>query len=135
MIEQFHGPPRPRPDGPRWSLRSRSKARRVGVVVVTTISCDAKILRCARCHAEVAVTSDVSDGTCQTCGGTMRLERSCDAGFSLRRESTILIRCVAENKSNWRCDDRDGRDFCPEHVHLANKASAARPTSRTVEGA
>ncbi len=98
----------------------------MSVVVVTTISCDASILRCASCQAEIATAAAVSDVDCRLCGGTMLFEGRCENGFSLHKDS-ILIRCIAENKSGWRCEDRGGRDFCPEHHHLA-KAARVVPT-------
>jgi hypothetical protein len=106
----------------------------VSVVVVTTISCDAAILLCSSCQAEVATASAVSDVDCRLCGGTMQFERRCETGFSLHRDA-ILIRTIAENKKDggWLCEQRGGgRDFCPAHVHLANPARVAQPTPRAV---
>ena len=94
-------------------------------MVVTTISCDAAILRCAECQREVA-TAAVSDLRCHVCGGAMPLGRRCDAAFSLRRDA-VLIRCIAENKDGWRCEHAVGRDFCPDHVHLSSRIHSAGP--------
>ena len=99
----------------------------MSVVVVTTISCDASILRCSSCQAEVGNASAVSDVDCKTCGGTMQFDRRCEVAFSLHRDA-ILIKCIAENKDGWCCEDRGGRDFCPTHTHLANPARISRPT-------
>ena len=100
----------------------------MSVVVVTTISCDAMILRCSSCQHEVAIVSaaTATPGTC-TCGAAMVLDRSCSRSFALRKDG-LLIRCIAENKDGWRCEDRGGRDFCPEHAHLMNPARVAQPT-------
>lgn len=103
----------------------------MSVVVVTTISCDAAILRCSSCQAEVATASAVEGSICRPCGGTMLFDRRCETGFSLHKDS-ILIRCIAENKDGWRCEDRGGRDFCPGHVHLANVSRVAQPTPRAI---
>ena len=103
----------------------------MSVVVVTTISCDASILLCSSCQTEVGNASAVSDVDCRTCGGTMQFDRRCEAAISLHRDA-ILIRCIAENKDGWRCEDRGGRDFCPSHVHLANPARIAQPTPRAM---
>ena len=103
----------------------------MSVVVITTISCNAVILRCARCQLEVAATAAISGSTCQVCGDTLLLDRHCAAGFSLKRGG-VLIRCVAENKDGWRCEDHGGRDFCPVHTHLADPASVARPTPQGI---
>ena len=103
----------------------------MSVVVVTTISCDAAILRCSSCQAEVATVSAVSDVDCRMCGGTMQFDRRCEAAFSLHRDA-ILIRCIAENKDGWCCEDRGGRDFCPEHVHHANPSRIEQPTPQSV---
>ena len=104
----------------------------MSVVVVTTISCDAAILRCSSCQAEVATASAVSDVDCRLCGGTMQFDHRCETGFSLHRDA-ILIRCIAENKKDgWRCEDRGGRDFCPAHVHLANPSRVSQPTPRAI---
>lgn len=103
----------------------------MSVVVVTTISCDAAILRCSSCQAEVATASAVSDVDCQLCGGIMQFERRCETGFSLHKDS-ILIRCIAENRDRWCCEDRGGRDFCPAHVHFANPARVSLPTPRAI---
>lgn len=100
----------------------------MSVVVVTTISCDASILCCSRCGIEVATAAAVSDVDCRLCGGVMQFERRCEAGFSLHKDS-ILIRVIAENKSGWHCENRGGRDFCPEHGYLANPARISPPTS------
>lgn len=92
-------------------------------MVVTTISCDAVILRCSSCQTEVAVASATPVGNCCTCGETVVLDRSCDGGFALQR-SGLLIRRIAENKEGWRCDDESGRDFCRVHIHLADPPPA-----------
>jgi predicted RNA-binding Zn-ribbon protein involved in translation (DUF1610 family) len=97
----------------------------VSVVVVTTISCDAAILRCSSCQVEIAIATAVSDVDCQLCGGTMQFEGRCETGFSLHKDS-ILIRPIAENKDGWHCEDRGGRDFCPTHAHLASPARSAQ---------
>jgi hypothetical protein len=92
-------------------------------VVVTTISCDALILRCTRCQIESAhafVTTE-SPFTC-TCGGVLTFARGCPKNFVLRKDGS-LIRCIVENKAGWRCKD-GGRDLCPEHARLADSASA-----------
>ena len=102
----------------------------MGAVVVTTISCDALILQCTLCQAEVAAASTVI-GDCRTCGATLLLDRRCGTGFSLRRDS-LLIRCIAENKDGWRCEDRGGRDFCSEHIHLANPTRVDQPTPQAL---
>ena len=99
----------------------------MSVVVVTTISCDAAILRCASCQAEVASAQALTDVACRLCGGTMLFERRCETGFSLHRDA-VLIRCIAENKDGWRCEDRGGRDFCPAHVDLADPSRISRQT-------
>ena len=98
-------------------------------MVVTTISCDASILRCERCQGEIATAAAVSDVDCRLCGGTMLFDRRCETAFSLHKDA-ILIRCIAENKSDWRCEDRPGRDFCPAHKHLADQTRASSPTLR-----
>jgi hypothetical protein len=103
----------------------------VSVVVVTTISCDASILHCASCQAEIGTAAAVSDVDCRTCGGTMHFEGRCKTAFSLHQDA-ILIRCIAENKDNWRCEDRGGRDFCPDHAHLANPARVSQPAPRAM---
>ena len=103
----------------------------MSVVVVTTISCDASILRCASCQAEVATAAAVSDVACRLCDGNMVFDRRCEIGFSLHKDS-ILIRCIAENKDSWCCEDRGGRDFCPAHKHLANPDRVSRPTPRAI---
>ena len=100
----------------------------MSVVVVTTISCDAAILGCTSCGVEIATSSAVTGVSCQLCGGTMMFERRCEKALSLHRDA-ILIRCIAENKDGWRCEDRGGRDFCPEHAHLANPSIGARTMS------
>lgn len=101
----------------------------MSVVVVTTISCDAAILRCSSCQTEAATASPVEGVDCRSCNnGTMHFERRCETGFSLHKDS-ILIRCIAENRDGWSCEDRGGRDFCPAHVHLTNPARVpCRPT-------
>ena len=99
----------------------------MSVVVVTTISCDAVILRCSSCQTEVAVTSETTVSNCRACNAAMLLDRSCDGGFALRRDG-LLIRCIAENKDGWRCEARSGRDFCADHVHLADSPRVALPT-------
>lgn len=103
----------------------------MSVVVVTTISCDASILLCSSCQTEVANAVAVSDVDCKTCGGTMLFDRRCEKAFSLHRDA-ILIRCIAENKEGWGCEDRGGRDFCPRHVGLADPKRLAQPTPRAV---
>jgi hypothetical protein len=106
----------------------------VSVVVVTTISCDAAILRCSSCQVEVATASAVSDVVCRLCHGTLLFERRCEVGFSLHRDS-VLIRCIAENKDGWSCENRGGRDFCPAHVHLATPSRLAQPTPQAIGNA
>ena len=71
-------------------------------MVVTTISCDAMILRCQGCQKEVAIISaaTATPGTC-TCGAALVFDRSCSKSFSLHKEG-LLIRCIAENKDNWK---------------------------------
>lgn len=103
-------------------------------MVVTTISCDAAILHCVSCQAEVAIASAISDVTCRACNGTMLFDRRCEVGFSLHKDS-ILIRCIAENKDGWRCEDRGGRDFCPAHAHLANPARISSGVPCAASGA
>ena len=103
----------------------------MSVVVVTTISCDAAILRCSSCQTEVATASAVSDVDCRLCGGTMQFDRRCETGFSLHRDA-ILIRCIAENKDGWCCEDRGGRDFCPTHIHLANPTRVSLSTPQAM---
>jgi hypothetical protein len=100
----------------------------VSVVVVTTISCDAAILRCASCQVESATSSAVTGVACQLCDGTMLFDRRCETGLSLHRDA-ILIRCIAENKEGWCCEDRGGRDFCTVHAHLANSSIGGRAMS------
>jgi hypothetical protein len=105
----------------------------VSVVVVTTISCDALIQRCSSCQAAVVVAAPGSTSIrcfCRTCDSPL-LEQKCGESFALRRDG-ILIRCIAENKDGWRCEDRDGRDFCPEHAHLAEASRIERATPRTI---
>lgn len=101
----------------------------MSVVVVTTISCDASILKCERCQSEIGSAAAVSDIVCRTCGDTMQFDHRCEEAFSLHRDA-ILIRAIAENKKdgNWHCEQRGGRDFCPAHVHLACPVRAARIT-------
>ena len=100
-------------------------------MILTTISCDAVILRCESCRAEAAESPALVGGSCLACGeGSMQVDRICGESFSLRRDGT-LIRCVVENKDGWRCDDRGGRDFCPKHVHLANPARVAQPDAQS----
>ena len=94
-------------------------------MVVTTISCDAAILRCTSCQVEVATSSAVTGVDCRLCGGTMMFEHRCETGFSLHRDA-VLIRCIAESKDGWRCEDRGGRDFCPSHAYLANPSLVGR---------
>lgn len=102
----------------------------MSVVVVTTISCDAVIERCSSCQTtEVAISSAAAGGDCRTCGAVMLLDRRCGAGFSLDRGG-ILIRCIAENKDGWHCEDRGAGDFCAEHAHLADRSRIAQPTAR-----
>ena len=55
----------------------------------------------------------------------------CDVSLSLSR-GQLLIRCVAENKEGWRCEDKGGRDFCPEHRHLADSKRVDQPTPRAL---
>jgi hypothetical protein len=55
----------------------------------------------------------------------------CTSAFSLSR-GALLIRCVAENKDGWRCEDEGGRDFCPEHRDLADPKRVDRPTPRAL---
>lgn len=55
----------------------------------------------------------------------------CDAHFTLDRGG-ILIRCIAENKDGWRCEDRGGRDFCADHRHLADPSRVDQPTPRVI---
>lgn len=105
----------------------------MSVVVVTTISCDASILHCGCCQAEIATATAVSDVVCRLCGGTMEFDRRCETGISLHRDA-VLIRCIAENKDGWRCEHRGGRDFCPTHVHLANPERTSQ-TLRAIGGA
>jgi hypothetical protein len=64
----------------------------------------------------------------------MLVDRRCDRSFTLRKDS-LLIRCIAENKDGWRCEDRGGCDFCPDHVHLASSARAAQTPSPIIESA
>lgn len=103
----------------------------MSVMVVTTISCDAVILHCQSCQADAAGAYAVSSEACRMCGGTLLFERRCGTGFSLHKDS-ILIRCIAENKDGWRCEDRGGRDFCPTHIHLANPARISQRTPRAI---
>ena len=105
--------------------------RSLSVVVVTTIFCDASILRCSSCQTEVATASAVSDVDCRLCGGTMQFERRCQIAISEHKDA-ILIRCIVENRDGWLCEDRGGRDFCPAHTHLANPARVSQPTSRAI---
>ncbi len=92
---------------------------------MTTISCDAMILRCSRCQVQVAIVSaTAAPGTC-TCGAAMVLDRSCDRSFALRKDA-LLIRCIAENKEGWRCGHDGTRDYCPDHAHLAEASRVAR---------
>lgn len=88
-------------------------------MVVTTISCDAVILHCESCQSERSHAFAVAGDQCRTCGGEMRFDRRCGEAFTLHRDC-VLIRCIAENKHDWRCEDRGGRDFCSAHTHLAN---------------
>ena len=103
----------------------------MSVVVVTTISCDASILRCSSCQVEVATAAAVSDVACRLCDGNMVFDRRCEAAISLHRDA-VLIKCIVENKDGWRCEKPAGRDFCPEHVHLANPARVSQPTPRAI---
>lgn len=105
----------------------------MSVVVVTTISCDAVILRCSSCQAEAAVAFAVPDDTCRLCNGTMLFDRRCGEGYSLHRDA-ILIRCIAENKDGWCCEDHGGRDFCPKHGHLADPRRVAQTTPQAATG-
>ena len=57
----------------------------------------------------------------------MQFERRCETAFSLHRDA-ILIRYIAENKHDWCCEHRGGRDFCPAHIHLAIPARGYQPT-------
>lgn len=94
-------------------------------MVVTTISCDATILRCSRCEVEVAIVSaTATPGTC-TCGAAMVVDRSCDRSFALRKDA-VLIRCIAENKEGWRCIEGSARDYCTVHAYLAEAVRVAR---------
>lgn len=101
----------------------------MSVVVVTTISCDASILRCESCGVEIATATAVSDVDCRLCGGTMLFDRRCETAFSLHKDA-VLIRCIAENKHDWSCEDRGSRDFCPAHKVLAKQARPSVPTLR-----
>lgn len=103
----------------------------MSVVVTTTIICDAAILRCASCQSEVATAVAVSDVDCKTCGGTMQFERRCETGITLHQDA-ILIRAIAENKHDWRCEDRGRRDFCPDHGHLVTRATSASSMPRAM---
>lgn len=99
---------------------------------MTTISCDAVILRCSGCRAEAAGSPASVGGACPKCGeGPLLLDRSCGENFALRRDGA-LIRCVAENKDGWCCDDKGGRDYCPAHVRLANPVRVSHPTPRAI---
>jgi len=104
----------------------------VSVVVVTTISCDAALLHCTDCQAEVATSSAVTGVACRLCGGTMLFDRRCETAFSLHRDA-VLIRCIAENKDGWRCEDRGGRDFCPAHAHLTEADASIAPAPRDAD--
>jgi hypothetical protein len=55
----------------------------------------------------------------------------CSASFSLSR-GALLIRCVAENKEGWRCEDKGGRDYCAEHSGLADPTRIEPPTPRAI---
>lgn len=55
----------------------------------------------------------------------------CSATFSLLRDG-LLIRCIAENKEGWRCEDKGGRDFCAEHRDLADPRRVDRHTPRAI---
>lgn len=94
-------------------------------MLITTLSCDAAILRCARCPTEITVVTSTTIGTC-TCGGKLELVRACAQSLALNKDDGLLIRCVAENKEGWRCEDHGAkrRDFCAAHVHLADPARA-----------
>jgi hypothetical protein len=59
----------------------------------------------------------------------MQFERRCLTAISEHKDA-ILIRCIAENRDGWRCEDRGGRDFCPDHGHLANPARIASAMPR-----
>lgn len=85
------------------------------------------ILRCSSCRHEVAIISAITatPGTC-TCGAAMMPDRSCDRSFSFHKDGH-LIRVVAENKDGWRCEDRGGHDFCPEHGALADPYRIRQP--------
>ena len=115
---------------PAKILSRAMKIHRVSVVVVTTISCDAAILRCSSCRTEIATASVVEGVDCRRCDGVMHFARRCEAGFSLHKDS-MLIRCIAENKDGWCCEDKSGRDFCPGHAHLANPSRVTQPTLRS----
>lgn len=97
-------------------------------MVVTTISCDTLILRCTKCVLKIAIaaTPTPTPGTC-TCGGSLAVDRGCDRSFTLRKHG-LLIRAIAENKDGWSCEDRGGRDFCPEHKKLADPTKVSQPT-------
>ncbi len=89
-------------------------------MVVTTISCDATILRCSDCQKESAIVSaaTTTPGTCM-CGAALVFVQRCSRSFSLRNEG-LLIRCIVENKDGWCCEAHGGRDFCPDHTALAD---------------
>jgi len=99
-------------------------------MVTTTISCDATILRCARCDVEVAIavaSANATPGTC-TCGTPLVVDRLCDRRFALQRDA-VLIRCIAENREGWSCVDGSPRDYCSAHAHLA----PSRPSSQFLD--
>jgi hypothetical protein len=54
----------------------------------------------------------------------------CQVHFTLERDC-LLIRCIAENKEGWRCEDKGGRDFCPRHRDLADP-KRHRPTPQAL---
>jgi len=99
---------------------------KAAVVVVTTISCDVRILGCSRCELEAAIASATAlPGTC-TCGASMIFARACTRSFSLHKDG-LLIRCIAENSEGWLCVEGGTRDYCPDHANLVDTSrSAAR---------
>jgi hypothetical protein len=38
----------------------------------------------------------------------------------LAEGAALAKRCITENKDGWRCEDRSGQDFCPDHVSLSD---------------
>jgi hypothetical protein len=55
----------------------------------------------------------------------------CNAHFSLERGG-LLIRCIAENKDGWRCEDKGGRDFCAEHRSFADPTRIEQPAPQAI---